>query len=112
MATASNEAAPAVGEFQHSLTLTLPFPDERSASIVRDVLRVDRQIRPKEVTVAYEVSGSDVIVTIDAISVRQLRLSVNAALENTALIVKTIDAFGASAPAYTSDSSEGNVRET
>ncbi|KAE8210352.1 hypothetical protein CF327_g5769 [Tilletia walkeri] len=109
-ATAANDATSLSGNFNHSLTLTMPFPDQRSASIVKDVLRVDRQIRPKEVAVAYEVSGSDVIVTIDATSVRQLRLSVNAALENAALIVKTMDAFGPSSSAFAAYSNSSNPR--
>ncbi|KAK0541393.1 hypothetical protein OC835_000184 [Tilletia horrida] len=101
-ATTSTEPGLEGGGLKHSLTLTLPFPDERSASIVRDVLQVDRQLRPKEVTVIYSVEGSDVVVKIDTTTVKQLRLSVNAVLENASLVTKTIEAF--SGPPSTSQS--------
>ncbi|KAL9936135.1 hypothetical protein V8E36_004977 [Tilletia maclaganii] len=88
------ESSDVPAAFKHALKLTIPFPDAASAAIVRDVLAVDRQLRPKEVAVIYEAVESELVVKISATSVRQLRLSVNAALENAALVTKTMDAFG------------------
>ncbi|KAK0548478.1 hypothetical protein OC845_003555 [Tilletia horrida] len=82
---------------QQSFTLKIPFPNAASARLVADVLSVDRQLRPQEVTVDHSVIGSTLVVQIDASSIRQLRLSINATLENAALVTKTMDAFGPSA---------------
>ncbi|KAK0568729.1 hypothetical protein OC861_001657 [Tilletia horrida] len=111
--TSMAQAAVASGNaaiVQHSFTLKIPFPNAASARLVADVLSVDRQLRPQEVTVDHSVIGSTLVVwaldrhfvpfcfrQIDASSIRQLRLSINATLENAALVTKTMDAFGPSA---------------
>ena len=83
---------------KHSLSLSLPFPDRTSAQTLTDSLTVDRELKPTEVrkqfTVTCSSSGQvELGVKIFATTVRQLRLSVNAFLEDASLICRTMAHF-------------------
>lgn len=62
------------------------------------VISVDKELRPHDVTKTFAVNdaphGAELQVTVQATTLRHLRLAVNAFLEDSALIVRTIDAFG------------------
>lgn len=59
------------------------------------VISVDRELRPHDVTKTFAIDERNVLhVEVKATTLRHLRLAVNAFLEDAALIMRTIDAFG------------------
>ncbi|CCU98990.1 unnamed protein product [Malassezia sympodialis ATCC 42132] len=77
--------------------MQIPCPDETTATTIQQVLWVDRELRPQDVVKTAQVhqtpSGCVLDVHIRATTLRHLRLSLNAFLEDTALVVRTMDAF-------------------
>ncbi|PWN48455.1 hypothetical protein IE53DRAFT_319342 [Violaceomyces palustris] len=89
------------GSFRHYVNLTLPFPSRSSAEKVQKVIQVDKELRPHDVSKSFtiqEEKGSggkvDLKVKISATTIRHLRLSTNAFLEDAALVTRTMAAFG------------------
>ncbi|SPO30303.1 related to GLY1 - L-threonine aldolase, low-specific [Ustilago trichophora] len=92
-------------DMRHSVSLVLPFPDRTSALTLQQSISVDKELKPKEVrkefTILNRSSTSaegeqdrvEMGVKIFATTVRQLRLSVNAFLEDAALICRTMGQF-------------------
>ncbi|SNX87625.1 related to GLY1 - L-threonine aldolase, low-specific [Melanopsichium pennsylvanicum] len=93
-------------EMRHSVSLVLPFPDRSSALTLQQSISVDKELKPKEVRKEFTLlkpCSSNVMdeehgkvelgVKIFATTVRQLRLSVNAFLEDAALICRTMSEF-------------------
>ncbi|WFD24643.1 low-specificity L-threonine aldolase [Malassezia equina] len=87
---ASQQAVP----MRHTVTVQIPCPDETTAKTIQQVLWVDRELRPQDVIKTAKVQSNGALeVHIQATTLRHLRLSLNAFLEDTALIVRTMDAF-------------------
>lgn len=87
-------------EMRHSVSLVLPFPDRQSALTLQQSISVDKELKPKEVrkefTILTRSSSSATVelgVKIFATTVRQLRLSVNAFLEDASLVCRTMAEF-------------------
>lgn len=90
-------------DMRHSVSLVLPFPDRQSALTLQQSISVDKELKPKEVRKEFTIlPGSpsegqqgavEMGVKIFATTVRQLRLSVNAFLEDAALICRTMGEF-------------------
>ena len=95
-------------DMRHSVSLVLPFPDRESALTLQQAISVDKELKPKEVRKEFSIltpthsSTSDeeaeqraveMRVRILATTVRQLRLSVNAFLEDAALVCRTMGQF-------------------
>ncbi|GAK66691.1 threonine aldolase [Moesziomyces antarcticus] len=92
-------------DMRHSVSLVLPFPDRESALTLQKSIAVDRELKPKEVRKEFtilnpssprpenETAYVEMGVKIFATTVRQLRLSVNAFLEDAALICRTMAEF-------------------
>ncbi|KAJ9475345.1 Low specificity L-threonine aldolase [Pseudozyma hubeiensis] len=87
-------------EMRHSLSLVLPFPDRQSALTLQQSISVDKELKPKEVRKEFSIlpssasSGTvELGVKIFATTVRQLRLSVNAILEDASLVCRTMAEF-------------------
>ncbi|PWY96975.1 hypothetical protein BCV70DRAFT_196364 [Testicularia cyperi] len=87
-------------EMKHSVSLVLPFPDRSSAETLQKSISVDRELKPKEVRKEFTILNSSTAnapvemgVKIFATTVRQLRLSVNAFLEDAALVCRTMAQF-------------------
>lgn len=90
-------------DMRHSVSLVLPFPDRSSALTLQQSITVDKELKPKEVRKEFTIlpstptEGGDATVEmgvkIFATTVRQLRLSVNAFLEDAALICRTMAQF-------------------
>ncbi|SPO32731.1 related to GLY1 - L-threonine aldolase, low-specific [Ustilago trichophora] len=92
-------------DMRHSVSLVLPFPDRTSALTLQQSISVDKELKPKEVrkeftilnrsstSVEGEQDRVEMGVKIFATTVRQLRLSVNAFLEDAALICRTMGQF-------------------
>lgn len=91
-------------DMRHSVSLVLPFPDRASALTLQQSISVDKELKPKEVRKEFTLNPSSSVseeegtavemgVKIFATTVRQLRLSVNAFLEDAALICRTMGEF-------------------
>uniref|UniRef100_V5ETQ3 Threonine aldolase n=2 Tax=Kalmanozyma brasiliensis (strain GHG001) TaxID=1365824 RepID=V5ETQ3_KALBG len=87
-------------DMRHSVSLILPFPDRESALTLQQAISVDKELKPKEVRKEFTIlspnSASTTIelgVKIFATTVRQLRLSVNAFLEDASLVCRTMGEF-------------------
>ena len=84
---------------KHSVSLTLPFPTRETALTLQNAISVDRELRPKDTRKEFAIrptpSGETVelAVKIFATTVRHLRLSVNAFLEDAALVTRTMAEF-------------------
>ncbi|CAG8492316.1 6959_t:CDS:2 [Funneliformis caledonium] len=77
----------------HSLTLTIPFPSSRLASIAERTLNVDKELKSDQVKRIISTDDDKLIVTFDCASVKLLRVSVNSLLDMIIMITKTMDAF-------------------
>eukprot|EP00053_Salpingoeca_punica_P001867 m.35256 g.35256 ORF g.35256 m.35256 type:complete len:95 (-) comp11261_c0_seq1:222-506(-) len=91
MADAATAAVAAA--FPHSVKLSLPFPSERHAQIVYDVLRVDREPNAKSRR-EMAVHGSSLDVEFKASELKFLRVAVGAFLDLLLLSTETLDQFG------------------
>ncbi|CDU22113.1 related to GLY1-L-threonine aldolase, low-specific [Sporisorium scitamineum] len=87
-------------EMRHSVSLVLPFPDRQSALTLQQSITVDKELKPKEVRKEFTIlnpnstsSAVELGVKIFATTVRQLRLSVNAFLEDASLVCQTMAQF-------------------
>ncbi|TIB71810.1 hypothetical protein E3Q18_00536 [Wallemia mellicola] len=73
-----------------SISTSCQHPD-----IVKNVLDVDKELKPDFVSRSIEVQGSNLITTFEAVSLRTLRTSTNAFLDNLKLVIQAIDTFDA-----------------
>lgn len=85
-------------------TISIPYPTRQDADIVRKVITVDLELKPRDVqriwevildssTAREEAAEARLQITIHADSMRTLRLNVNATLEDVALVTRSIQAF-------------------
>ncbi|KAN0063960.1 hypothetical protein ACQY0O_003566 [Thecaphora frezii] len=101
------------GLMKHSVSLVLPFPDRETAQTLANAISVDKELRPKDTRKEFLILPASPIsedgrhhaddamyeqrvelgVKIFATTVRQLRLSVNAFLEDAALVCRTMAEF-------------------
>lgn len=94
--------------------LNIPFGSAFHAQTAYRVMSVDKPLRPADTHIAFRIAStpSSTTTTLDislhASSVRQLRLSANAILDDVSLIVETMDAFPRSEE---QESAEGVGRE-
>lgn len=101
-------------DMKHAVSLVLPFPDDTSAITLQNALSVDKELKPSQVRKQFQLlpakgqTGVQLRVDIFATTVRQLRLSVNAFLEDAALVCRTMSMFD---PAATASSLETQLRE-
>ncbi|WFD36708.1 low-specificity L-threonine aldolase [Malassezia cuniculi] len=83
---------------RHSVTLSIACPNRSTAETLVNVISVDKELRPHDVTKTFTITdtadGAQLHVDVKATTLRHLRLAVNAFLEDSALVVRTIDAFG------------------
>ncbi|UZJ54698.1 hypothetical protein CBS101457_004018 [Exobasidium rhododendri] len=115
VAAASADVGSAPSEFEsppphlkliHSLEINVPLASSSSAQILYQVMSVDKPLRPKETHIAFRVRPSEqdknaeastmLDVLLQTSSVRQLRLSSNAILDDISLILETMEAFPSS----------------
>ncbi|EPQ28059.1 uncharacterized protein PFL1_04386 [Pseudozyma flocculosa PF-1] len=91
------------GLMKHSVSLVLPFPSRDLAQALASTISVDKELRPKDTRKEFTILPAspsvdqqervDLGVKIFATTVRQLRLSVNAFLEDAALVCRTMAEF-------------------
>ncbi|CAG9114294.1 unnamed protein product [Plutella xylostella] len=74
----------------NKLLLTIPFPSDETASLARDVLSVDKELKGNLLKKTISVDGSNLIVEFYSADLKLLRVASNAFLKNIVLVVKTI----------------------
>ncbi|OZJ07009.1 hypothetical protein BZG36_00201 [Bifiguratus adelaidae] len=77
----------------HGMHLVIPFPNERLATIAKQALAVDKELRADQVERTLSVDGSRLIADYQATTPRVLRVSVNAFMEMLVMVTRTMDAF-------------------
>lgn len=75
-------------EFPHTLTVTLPLPTPRLATILADSLSVDEELSPF-VHRTFETNGSDLVIKYAATTARMLRVSTNGVFESVKTLLET-----------------------
>lgn len=106
-----NDALRAPPHLKHALTLSIPAPTPHIADQIAAILRVDKPLRPYDTTITYTTTSTTVRVEIKASTVRLLRLSINAVLEDVSLVVRTMEAFPGPLRAHEVDArGEGGVQ--
>ena len=74
--------------------VSVPFCDERQATIAYNSFRVEVEPPRSKVSRALSVDGSNLVVVFTSPEGRNLRVSVNSFLEHLALVAETIRQFG------------------
>ena len=74
--------------------VSIPFCDERQATIVYNSFRVEVEPPRSKVSRTLSVDGSNLVVIFSSSEIRNLRVSVNSFLEHLALVAETIKQFG------------------
>ena len=74
--------------------VSVPFCDERQATIAYNSFRVEVEPPRSKVSRALSVDGSNLVVIFTSSEVRNLRVSVNSFLEHLALVAETMRQFG------------------
>jgi len=87
-------ASTIMSEPWHTITISIPCLSEEDATILKQVIEVDRELQPHAVKRVLEVEGTTVIAKISTLTVRLARLSLNAFLENVDLVIRTLQEFG------------------
>jgi EKC/KEOPS complex subunit PCC1/LAGE3 len=78
----------------HTVTVEIPFPSTKHATIVKQVIEVDAELNPQAVKRELSVQENKLTATFRTLTVRLARLTVNAFLENVDLVVRTMEHFG------------------
>ncbi|KAG7089485.1 hypothetical protein E1B28_011165 [Marasmius oreades] len=81
----------------HTVTVQIPFASEKHALIAKSSIEVDPELQPHAVKRAMLVEGNVLHAEFTTLTIRLARLTVNAFLENVALVVRTIEHFGTEA---------------
>lgn len=91
--TIINDALKAPPHLKHHLTISIPAPTPHHADQIAAILKVDKPLRPYDTSISYWTNSTVVYVEVKASTVRLLRLSVNAILDDVSLVVRTMEAF-------------------
>ncbi|GAA5922843.1 CTAG/PCC1 family protein [Sporobolomyces koalae] len=78
----------------HTISIELPFPSAANALLVKQVIEVDRPLRPTELKRVLEVKDASLVVTFLARTVAQARVALDHALSDIQLVVQTMHTFG------------------
>ncbi|OLL24119.1 EKC/KEOPS complex subunit [Neolecta irregularis DAH-3] len=73
--------------------ISIPFPTEELAGFAVQILSPDQELKPELVKRTLKSSQNNLIADFECIDVRMLRLCINSFLENTALIISTMQEF-------------------
>ncbi|KAL3151831.1 hypothetical protein ABBQ38_012796 [Trebouxia sp. C0009 RCD-2024] len=70
------------------------YASATDASMVRDTLAVDPELRPQQVVRVLTVEDRDLVMRFDATDVRTLRAAVSTFCDLLALVTRTLEMFG------------------
>ena len=76
------------------IKVSIPFSDERQATIAYNSFRVEVEPPRSKVSRSLSVDGSNLVVLFTSSEVRNLRVSVNSFLEHVTLVAETMRQFG------------------
>lgn len=76
---------------QKRVNLIIPFENEEQAILVSEILSVDKELKGSGIKRNISVEDNDLNVTFEGVDYKKLRVSINAFLKNTILIVKTFN---------------------
>ncbi|TGZ85276.1 transcription factor Pcc1 [Ascodesmis nigricans] len=74
--------------FPHVLTVNIPLPSPRLATILSESLSVDEELSP-HVHRTFETDGSTLVVRYSATTARMLRVSTNGVFESIKTLLET-----------------------
>ncbi|GAA5998600.1 hypothetical protein JCM5350_005061 [Sporobolomyces pararoseus] len=78
----------------HAISMKIPFPTTANARLVKQVVEVDKPLRPSELKRSLEVEDTSLVVTFLARTVAQARVALDHALSDIQLVVQTMHNFG------------------
>lgn len=81
------------------VSLIIPFPTAREATIALEALKVDKEIS-KNATAGYSVEDSSLKVDIAGTDARKVRVEVTSVMESLLLVMRTLEKFGPPEPTY------------
>eukprot|EP00898_Chlorokybus_atmophyticus_P007649 jgi/Chlat1/7886/Chrsp66S07345 len=79
----------------YQYSLQVPYATAAAASIIRNTLSVDKELRPAQVSRVVTVEGTVLHVDFRAKDVKVLRGSIGGFLDALALATRTLEKFGA-----------------
>ncbi|KAJ1504125.1 hypothetical protein HMI54_015664 [Coelomomyces lativittatus] len=92
MVTSPNVTQHSLSDKPYQLSISLPLPSPIHASILHDVLQVDKELKPDQLIKCIHLAQPTLLtITLKSASLRQLRISTNAIMEQLMLITETID---------------------
>ncbi|ORE02059.1 transcription factor Pcc1 [Rhizopus microsporus var. microsporus] len=75
------------------ITLEIPLPNERLATIAARVIEVDKELKADQVKRTISAEGNILKVRFDCYTTKMLRVSVNSFLEYLTMVTRTMEAF-------------------
>ncbi|KAL4209466.1 hypothetical protein CU097_006298 [Rhizopus azygosporus] len=76
-----------------TITLEIPLPNERLATIAARVIEVDKELKADQVKRTIAAEGNILKVRFDCYTTKMLRVSVNSFLEYLTMVTRTMEAF-------------------
>lgn len=76
-----------------AITLKLSFTSNDNASLVYDVLNVDKELKGSGVHREFQLKSNVLYIEFKSLDLKRLRVAVNAILKNILLITKTVENF-------------------
>ncbi|CAO3668029.1 unnamed protein product [Rhizopus stolonifer] len=77
----------------NTVTLEIPFSNERLATVAARVLNVDKELKPNQVKRIISTKENMLLVRFECYTTKMLRVSVNSFLEYLIMVTRTMDAF-------------------
>lgn len=77
----------------HTLEINIPFETSSQAMIAKNTLSPDPILKNDELTVDYQVNGSNLLCTFHGVSDRVIRVAISNVLDNIKTIVECIEEF-------------------
>ncbi|SCV02582.1 LAMI_0H00804g1_1 [Lachancea mirantina] len=78
-------------ELSHTLSLNIPFENERQAEIAVNALSPDPILKPQDFHIIYTKNASDLSILFSAVDDRVLRVGVSSIIESVKTVIETID---------------------
>ncbi|KAL0893916.1 hypothetical protein ABMA27_014011 [Loxostege sticticalis] len=76
-----------------NVSLTIPFSTSETATLVQEILNVDKELKGSGVSRVITANNETVHINFKGAELKKLRVAVNSILKNIVLIVKTIKQF-------------------
>ncbi|KAK9894452.1 Pcc1-domain-containing protein [Cystobasidium minutum MCA 4210] len=77
----------------HTVTVSIPFENERQAATALRVISVDKILRSDTVSRELRVEGDNLVATYQAVSARQVRVALDHFFSDVQLVTDTMNEF-------------------